>query len=185
MKRCFLWVGIMCLLWGCAGLDHPGKNPRDLPKGLGEEAIGDEQNAKKWATIYFRWEAKPEKEYEDKKDRSITKTGGIFRSWTISYARSVATRTLRPNRVRPIARSATQAFTLMTGSSVCLETRRIWSCHCPARSAPCAGWYREKNRNIVCIVMRSWIRVSTIADSSFGKFGTTLNLLQPMPTWYM
>ncbi len=24
MRRWFLWVGIMCLLWGCAELDHAG-----------------------------------------------------------------------------------------------------------------------------------------------------------------
>jgi hypothetical protein len=65
MKRCFLWVGIMCLLWGCAELDHAGdvvlrevrsvnvNNPEShedeeaLPEDWGEEVNGDGQKAKK------------------------------------------------------------------------------------------------------------------------------------------
>jgi hypothetical protein len=47
MKRCFLYIGIMCFFWGCAGLGHPGRNPRALPEESGEEVIGDEQNGKK------------------------------------------------------------------------------------------------------------------------------------------
>ena len=47
MKRHLLVVGIMCVLWSCAGLDHPSRNARSLPEGSGEEVIGDEQKAKK------------------------------------------------------------------------------------------------------------------------------------------
>ncbi len=47
MKRLFLFIGIVCFLWGCAGLDHSGKNAGVSSQGSGVEVIGEEQNAKK------------------------------------------------------------------------------------------------------------------------------------------
>ena len=64
MKRWFLYIGIICILWGCAELDHAGDvvlrevssinvdNPEDhdagaLPEDWGEEVNGDEQKSKK------------------------------------------------------------------------------------------------------------------------------------------
>lgn len=47
MKRRFLYISIMLILSGCAQLDHPDRNARALPEGLGEVLNGNEQKAKK------------------------------------------------------------------------------------------------------------------------------------------
>ncbi len=47
MKRCFLYIGIICILWGCGGLGHPDKSAKVLSENWGEEVNGHEQNANK------------------------------------------------------------------------------------------------------------------------------------------
>jgi hypothetical protein len=65
MKRWFLYIGIICILWSCAELDHAGDvvlrevrsinmdNPESheeekaLPEDWGEEVNEEEQKAKK------------------------------------------------------------------------------------------------------------------------------------------
>ena len=63
MKRWFLYIGTICILWSCAELDHAGDvvlrevssinvdNPEDhdagaLPEDWGEEVNEDEENKK-------------------------------------------------------------------------------------------------------------------------------------------